>query len=173
MDTRNHPVLEALRQRRSIRRFTKAPVATEDIRTVLEAGRWAPSGLNNQPWRFLVLTRGDHRIERLAGLSKYAHVFRGAAAVILVFLEKARMYHPVKDHQVAGAAVQNMLLAVHALGLGAVWLGEIINHEQQAMPALGLDAGELEFMAAVALGHPDQQGSSDRRPLDDMLLEDF
>jgi nitroreductase len=83
------------------------------------------------------------------------------------------MYNPMKDHQGAGACPQNMLLAAHSLGLGAVWIGEIVNQEPRVTEALGLDPADLEMQAVVALGHPDQKGSADRKPLSALLLEDI
>jgi nitroreductase len=66
-----------------------------------------------------------------------------------------------------------MLLAVHALGLGAVWLGQIVNDQPATLGALGLSDAEYEIEAVLALGHPDQKGDSKRKPLSELLLEDF
>lgn len=173
MNRTENAVLKAIRERRSIRKFTADPVSREDLLAILEAGRWAPSGLNNQPWRFLVVTRDDPRHEGLAGCTKYAHIVRASAACVCVLLEKGVMYSEMKDHQGAGACIQNMLLAVHALGLGAVWLGQIINDQAAALGALGLSEAEYEIEAVLALGHPDQKGDSKRKPLSELLLEDF
>ncbi|MGE4297873.1 MAG: nitroreductase family protein [Desulfovibrionaceae bacterium] len=171
MSDTTHPVLAAIRQRRSIRTFTPAALTEDEITAILEAGVWAPSGLNNQPWKFLVVRTGDPRKEILAGLTKYTHILNGADTLFCVFLDKERMYNPLKDHQVAGAAIQNMLLAVHALGLGAVWIGEIINRPDEVMDAIGVDKEQYEFMAVLAVGHPDQKGSSSRRELESFLME--
>ncbi|MEF2145522.1 MAG: nitroreductase [Desulfovibrionaceae bacterium] len=171
--TNDNPVLAAMRERRSIRRYTDDPVEKQDILAVLDAGRWAPSGLNNQPCRFLVLGPDDPRRIGLTACTKYAHIVRGCHSLIAVLLQKDKMYNERKDHQAAGAAVQNMLLAVHALGLGAVWLGEIVNQEPQALEALHLDPARYELQAVLALGHPDQTGSSDRLPLSEIVLEDY
>jgi nitroreductase len=168
-----NPVLTAIRERRSIRRYSGDPVSREEIEAILEAGRWAPSGLNHQAWRFLVLRRDDPRRAALAGLTKYAHILERAQALICVFLARSEMYNPMKDHQGAGACLQNMLLAAHSLGLGAVWIGEIVNQEPRVTEALGLDPAALEMQAVVALGHPDQKGSADRKPLSALLLEDI
>ncbi len=171
-------VFQALLGRRSVRKFTDRPVDVEDLRRILEAGRWAPSGLNNQPWRFLVVRAGDSRQTALAGLTKYGHIVREAQALIVVLLHKPAMYHEGKDNQAAGACIQNMLLAVHGLGLGGVWLGEILNQEAQAMEALRLGTDEYRLMAVIALGHPaqpasrvDGAGGSTRRPLEELLVE--
>lgn len=169
----DNPVLQALRERRSIRKYTDEPVSREDLTAILEAGRWAPSGLNNQPWRFMVINRDDPRHEKLAECTKYAHIVRKSAACVCVMLEKEAMYSEMKDHQGAGACVQNMLLAIHALGLGGVWLGQIINDQEASLGALGISPETYELQAVIALGHPDQNGSSKRKELSELLLEDF
>ncbi len=173
MDLHDNPVLDAMRERRSIRRFTGDPVAREELAAILEAGRWAPSGLNNQPWRFMVIAREDPRHDKLAECTKYARIVRSSAACVCVLLEKAAMYSEMKDHQGAGACIQNMLLAAHALGLGAVWLGQIVNDQPTTLAALGLSESELELQAVIALGRPDQKGESTRKPLSELMLEDF
>ncbi|EGJ50303.1 nitroreductase family protein [Desulfocurvibacter africanus] len=170
---RQNPVLTAIRERRSVRRYTGDPVTREELLRILEAGRWAPSGLNNQPWRFLVIQAGDTRQEALASCSKYAPILRSASALICVFLDREAMYHEAKDHQSAGACIQNMLLAAHALDLGGVWLGEIINHSPQVMDALSLDSRLLELQAVIALGRPAHPGVSSRKELAELLLEEL
>lgn len=169
----NNPVLAAIRERRSIRRFAPDPVDPALLLSILEAGRFAPSGKNNQPWRFLVIPGGDPRQETLAGLTAYAAIVRGARALIALFLDKTVVYSPVKDQQSLGACAQNMLLAAHSLGLGAVWLGEIINREPAVTRALGLPEERYALACVVALGHPAEKGRASRKPLDDLLLEPF
>lgn len=169
----DNPVLKAINERRSIRKYQDKPVSREDLLAILEAGRWAPSGLNNQPWRFLVIKHDDERKEKLEGCTKYAHVLRRANALICVLLDKEAMYSQIKDNQGAGACIQNMLLAAHSLGLGAVWIGQIINDQPLALSAMGLSSEDYELQAVLAIGHPDQKGSSDRKPLSQLLVEEF
>ena len=166
-----NPILEAIRARRSIRRYTDGQPRKEDVLRILEAGRWAPSGRNNQAWRFLVLRADDPRADVLARCTKYARIVKNAAVLICLFLEKVRMYDARKDHQGAGACMQNMLLAAYSLGLGGLWIGEIINQSPQAMDALDLDSEKLEFQAVLALGYPAETGDADRLPLEKLLLE--
>ncbi len=166
-------VLRAIRERRSIRKYTDKQISRDDIMTILEAGQWAPSGLNNQPWRFLVVMRDDQRREKLAGCTKYAHIVREAGALICVLLKREAMYSETKDHQGAGACIQNMMLAAHALGLGTVWLGQIINDQAASLKAVDLTENDYELQAVIAVGHPDQKGSSDRKPMTELLLEEF
>jgi len=173
MNSRKDPVLDAIFSRRSIRKYTDEPVTREEIITILEAGQWAPSGLNNQPWRFLVIPRDDPRHDKLADCTKYAHIVRASYACICVVLEKEAMYSEMKDHQGAGACIQNMMLAAHALGIGTVWLGQIVNDQAAALGALDQDPETYELQAVIALGHPDQKGSSKRKDLSELMLEAF
>lgn len=167
----DNPVLAALRERRSVRKYTDAPVTRDEVAAILDAGRWAPSGLNNQPWRFLAVMPGDPRVESLAGCTKYGAIVRSAKALVAVFLDRRVMYHEMKDHQGAGACLQNMLLAAHSLGLGGVWLGEIVNQADQVLGVLGLDRADYALMAVLAFGRPAHPGASSRKPLEELLLE--
>ncbi|WP_415718599.1 nitroreductase family protein [Maridesulfovibrio sp.] len=171
--TKSNPVLDALRGRRSIRKFTNDPVDREDIATILDAGRWAPSGLNNQPYRFLVIHDDDARAESLAECTKYGHIVKAAKALICIFLDKEATYSEMKDHQGAGACIQNMMLAAHSLGLGTVWLGEIVNQQDKVLDKLNLPADRYELQVVIATGHPDQKGSATRNELSEYMLEDF
>ena len=165
----SNPVLEAISQRRSIRGFTSEPVPEEDLTAILEAGRWAPSGLNNQPWRFVIFETSAGR-ERLSGLTKYSRVIQEAAVCVAVFLDAESCYDQIKDTQGAGACLQNMLLAAHSLGLGAVWLGEILKSGNQVRELCGL-GDSFSLQAVVAMGHPSRRDQSkSRRPLDELIL---
>lgn len=164
-----HPVLEAIYRRRSVRDYTPQEVGLDDLREIIRAGVWAPSGLNNQPWRF-VLVRDGQTKEKLAALTKYQKIVLAAPALITVFLDREAMYDEVKDHQAAGACIQNMLLAAEALGLGAVWLGQILHNREKVREVLELDA-RFDLMAVIALGHPAPgERRSQRQPLEDFIL---
>ena len=165
-------LFDTIYQRRSIRKFTDQDVDRDLILKILDAGRMAPSGLNNQPWRFLVVKDEERKI-KLAECTKYGHIVRRANTLIVVFLDKDAMYNATKDYQAAGACIQNMLLAIHGLGLGGVWLGEILNQESQVHEVLNTDPTRLELMAVIVLGYPAQKGSSSRKSLSQLLLEEF
>ena len=170
----NSPVLQAIFQRRSIRSFTPDPVSRDALVTILEAARWAPSGKNRQPWRFQVLLQGDERKNAVAGISKYTSILNSAAALIVVVADKEACYYPIKDQQSVGACLQNMLLAAHSLGLGALWLGESMDRKDEVLAALNIDADRMDYMATVAVGHPAEEGRAPKRHLlDDLLLEPF
>src|SRR5512143_107842 len=120
-------LLEGIYTRRSIRQYTDQPVEREQLLEIIKAGTWAPSGMNNQPWRCVIVTNAEAR-KNLAKHTTYNFIIERAPACIAVFVDRTVMYNDVKDHQAIGACIQNMLLAAHALGLGAVWLGEILKN---------------------------------------------
>ncbi|MDF1558184.1 MAG: nitroreductase family protein [ANME-2 cluster archaeon] len=145
-------ILDIIKSRRSVRDFLKRPVEDDQIADILEAGRWAPSGLNNQPWRFVVVTDRELAAS-LADCTRYDAIIRGAPLLIAVFLDKEMMYDRTKDTLACGAAIQNMLLTAHGMGLGAVWLGEILNKKADVSHILEAP-GSMELMAVVAVGYP-------------------
>jgi nitroreductase len=154
-------LLEVIYTRRSVRQYTAEPVEKEQLLEMIKAGTWAPSGLNNQPWRFVIIRSRESRLG-LAEFTKYRRVIETASACIAVFIDKRAMYHDTKDHQAIGACIQNMLLAAHALGLGAVWLGEILKNADNVRTFLELPP-EMELMAVVAVGHPVPGSITSRR----------
>jgi len=162
-------IYDIIKTRRSVRKFKPDPIPDDLIEKVLEAGRWAPSGLNNQAWRFAVVT-DTSVITQISGLTHYAKIVLAAQALIPIFLDTDKSYHREKDIQSIGACVQNMLLEIHALGLGAVWLGEIIKSNDQIKQLLGLPA-ELELMAVIAMGYPDEiPRATKRKDLKDLIV---
>ncbi|MEZ0328750.1 MAG: nitroreductase [Dissulfuribacterales bacterium] len=164
-------VLKVIYERRSVRHFASQAVEPEKIYEVLKAGSWAPSGLNNQPWRFAIVVNEQTK-EAIAELTRYRQVVLNAAVLLPVFIDKTVMYHDTKDHQSIGACLQNMLLAAHSLGLGAVWLGEILKNADKVRSILKLPE-ELELMAVIAVGYPAKGGqTSSRRPLDELIVYD-
>ena len=165
-------LLEGIFTRRSVRQFTNQLIERELLLEVIRAGTWAPSGLNNQPWRFVIVRNAEIRKE-LSKQTTYAHIIERAPACIAVFIDKNAMYHEVKDHQSMGACIQNMLLAAHGLGLGAVWLGEILKNADAVRELLGL-ATHMELMAIVALGHPAaQKHTSNRKDISEVLIKEL
>lgn len=162
-------VIEAIFQRRSIRHFLEANVDRNVVIEALRAASWAPSGLNNQPWRFALVWDSEVK-DQLAKLTRYASVLRSAAVLIPVFLDGETSYDQVKDTQAVGAAIQNMLLTLHSKGLGAVWIGEILKNQDRVLGILGLPE-RLQLMAVVAVGHPAHRNqSSHRKPLEDLIV---
>jgi nitroreductase len=165
------PVLTAIFERRSVRQFTDAPVDRKRVMEAVRAASWAPSGLNNQPWRFALIS--DPKLkDELASLTRYANSLRSAALLVAVFMDKESSYDYVKDCQAIGACIQNLLLALHTQGLGATWVGEILKNKEKVVEFLGLPE-RLELMAIVIVGEPAHRNqSSHRRPVEELIVLD-
>ena len=165
-------ILEGIYSRRSIRHFKDIPVEGDQITEIIKAGTWAPSGLNNQPWRFVVVTDRS-TLDELSSMTKYGKIILEAPACICVLIDKETMYDEVKDHQAIGACIQNMLLAAHSINLGAVWLGEILNNSEGVLKLLELDS-TLGLMAVVALGHPSAPPrTSTRKDVTEVIIKEI
>ncbi len=162
-------ILEVIKTRRSIRSFEETAIPEEMLEHVLEAGRWAPSGLNNQPWRFAVVRDSAVR-GNISELTRYSGIVKNAPVLIVVFLAGKECYNRTKDVQAIGACIQNMLLEAHSIGLGCVWLGEIIKSGEEIRKILALE-DDLELMAVLALGYPRKEpGKVGRKELKDLIV---
>ena len=164
--------LDVIMTRTSIRNFTGDPVSQEQLETILRAGMAAPSAINIQPWRFVVLTDKE-RIAELFGDGFRAQMFTSAGAVIVVCGQTTFMRKPwgqpdapeeLSDNifwfEDCSAAAQNILLAAHALGLGAVWTAGYPAMDRVAplAQALGLPSDVLPLCVipiGVAAENPD------------------
>nr|WP_321497923.1 nitroreductase [uncultured Methanolobus sp.] len=164
-------VIDTIFSRRSIRKYKDEAIDDEDIITILEAAKWAPSGLNNQPWKFIVI-KDKKTMKELAGCTHYSTIVQSAPLLIAVYLDTETMYNKTKDIQAIGAAIQNMLLACCDLGLGAVWLGEILNQSDKVNLILSCP-DSLELMAVIAIGKPAESGKSpSRKELEDIVFSE-
>ncbi|MBN1399887.1 MAG: nitroreductase family protein [Anaerolineae bacterium] len=186
--------LEAIAARRSIRRFRPDPIPDEALRAILNAAIQAPSGKNRQPWR-LVVVRGDARAEMVrlmreavaraeaqgedTGSAKWsANVMEQAP--VTVFVINPDGVHPwllrsidqsfseLVDTQSIGAAIQNMLLSALDLGLGSLWICDVLFAYDELSNWVG-EPGEL--IAAVSFGYPDESpGPRPRQAFDDLVV---
>jgi|SRR5690554_1917686 len=150
----NMDVLTAIRERRSIRRFTGDPVSDQQLNTILHAGLCAPTARNLRPFHFVLIQDGD-LLHKLAQGKVHARMLSSAAAGIAICGDKTvedRMEHLYAD---CYAATQNILLAIHGLGLGGVWLGVTRDSDWYKLIREALELPDhVEPTAVIALGHP-------------------
>lgn len=159
-------VLRAIRERRSVRVFRPDPIEPEKVEAILEAGRWAPSGRNSQPWRFVVVESKEKR-EELGRVVTQMDMVRTAPVTIAVLCDRAAGYDEIKDAQAIGACAQNILLAAHSLGLGACWLGRL--RDPQVEKIVGVKENE-ELMMLIVIGYPGERPApKDRKPLSELV----
>ncbi len=150
---------DAILGRRSIRRFGADAVDASAVRRILEAGMAAPSAGNQQPWRFVVVHDRQLKSE-VAAQSPHAGMLEGAPIGLVVCGDLDAEKHQGYWVQDCAAAVENMLLAAHALGLGAVWLGYYPREERWrgVQRVLGIP-DRVVPLAVLAIGHPAEQKS--------------
>ncbi|NLJ98204.1 MAG: nitroreductase family protein [Tissierellia bacterium] len=115
-------ILEAIMTRRSIRKYTGESIKEEDLKTILKAGFQAPSAHNYQPREYVVV-RDKDIIEKISEFHKYAKMLPKAGCGIIVCGDKTKQPEIGFLVEDCSASIQNMLLAAHGLGLGAVWCG--------------------------------------------------
>jgi nitroreductase len=161
-------VLKLVRTRRSIREYTQDPIPEEDINKILEAGRWAPSASNSQPWKFIVL-RSRNVKKKLAGTLTWGGFLSQAALGIAVAIDEIASTHAVED---GAAATQNMLLEAHSLGLGACWIGTYGSvDEANAKKVLNVPQHE-RLLSIIAMGYAAEAPHKARKPLVKLVFTD-
>jgi len=164
--------LDAIHTRRSIRKYLDKPVLKDILQLVLRAAMYAPSACNAQPWQFVVIE--DRRLLReVPNIHPYAAMAAQAPLAILVCgdtsLEKVPGYWVID----CAAAVQNLLLAAHTLGLGAVWTGVYPQQERVEgfRRLLGLPRNVIPH-SLVPLGYPAEQPPQEERYRADRVRHD-
>ena len=154
-------VLEAIRKRRSVRRFTGDPVPREDLEAIVDAGRLATTGSNQQPWEFIVVT--DRAM--IGELGTTSDWIEKAGAIICVVMDPSSRWW-MED---GSAAVENMLLAVTALGYGACWLeGYTLPREEAFKELLGIPQ-ERRLLTIIPVGVPAEWPTREKRSLEEVI----
>ena len=149
-------VLENIHSRKSVREFTSEPVSDADIQTMLKAAMAAPTAINFQPWRFVVVNERE-ALDSLADQLPYAKMLKQAPLAIVVCGETLWMggeENPFWSLD-CSAATQNLLLTAEALGLGAVWTAAYPDADRckAISDALGLPS-TVKPLCVVPIGHP-------------------
>ena len=153
--------LEAIRTRRSIRKYTGDPVPREHLEAIVDAGRLAATGSNRQPWDFIVV-QDRATIEQFRPAGPW---LPSAPAVIAVVLDPASRWW-LED---GSAAIENMLIACNALGYGACWVeGDALPREQEFKRLLGVPEGK-RLLALVPVGVPAEHPTREKKPLEQVL----
>ncbi len=155
--------LEVLFTRRSIRKYTDAPVSDADLKLLLRAAMAAPSANNAQPWQFIVV-RDQARREAIARCHPYAQMAPKAPLCIVVCGDLGKEKTPGFWVQDCSAAIQNIMLAARALGLGTVWTGvhPVEERVTAIRQAFGIPDGVIP-LGIVVVGHPAQPFSEQDR----------
>lgn len=156
--------LQAILTRRSIRAFGSQLLTEEQVEQLLSAAMSAPSAGNQQPWQFIII-RERVRLDELAEILPYGKMLHQAPLGIVVCGD-TRLEQYKKDYWMldCSAATQNILLAAHALGLGAVWIGVFPVAERVQRVSLACDLpGYIIPHCVVAVGYPAEEKAASKR----------
>ena len=158
--------LQAIKGRRSIRKYTEEPVSENQLNQILEAGRWAPSRGNSQPWKFIMLSDSQIRNE-LADTIPTGKFIAQAPQGIAVVVDPRISKHPEQE---GAAAIQNMLLVAHTLGLGTCWISVYgTDWSKAAAKILGIPDEEW-LISIISVGHPAEAPDKGRKGLDEFTF---
>jgi len=149
-------VIDNIVKRRSIRKYKDEIIDETLITQSIKSGMYAPSAVNKQPWHFIVFD-GKETVEKIAAIHPNSQMIKNATKSILVCGDINIVHAPGYLPCDCSAATQNMLLTIHALGLGGVWIGiyprearmegmkEIFNLPENIVP-----------FSIIAIGYPDE-----------------
>ncbi len=156
-------VLEAIKGRFSVRKYTSEPVSDSDLATILEAARFSQSANNFQDWRFIVVRDDDMR--RILVPAARNQSFITAAPVLIVccglnidYVMTCGQYAYNLD---VAIAMENMSLTAHELNLGTCWLGAF--YEDQVKELLGIPKEGVRIVGLMTIGHPAVQATPKKR----------
>jgi len=153
-------VFEAIRTRRSIRKYKDKQVPWDNIVTIMQAGKYAPSAGNLQNWHFIIV-KDDAKRKTIAKACVDQEWMEQAPIHIVVLgePEKAERYYGNRGRRLytiqgVAACVENMLLAAHSLGLGSCWVGAFDEDELRRILIL---PEEVDVHAVVVVGYADEK----------------
>lgn len=159
--------LIALKSRTSIRKYADSSIPKNILEEIVDCGRLAPTGYNDQPWIFVVVTDTNLK-SSIAEKTKHGKFISEAAACIAVFCNtQARTI--LED---ACAATENILIAAQAFNLGTCWVNSYKQKHSQAVSELLHSPDDYELMTLIAIGVPGEQKQTVKKPLADVIRWD-
>jgi len=145
---------EAIRARRSIRKYKKEKPDMELIKKCIEAACWAPSAHNAQPWKFVIVTEKE-KIRALSRTQKWSAFLVDAPCVIVVLADETKSRHWIED---CSCAVMLLMLKASELGLGTCWnavyMPENTAREEYVKKVLGIENKNLRVLCNIGIGWP-------------------
>ncbi len=168
-----NPVLKAIRDRRSNVRFNSTPIENEKVNAVLEAGRWAPSWTNVQPWRFIVVKDQEKKERMSSAVSTFFSLaVKEAPTVIAVCVNPEKdPFHFIED---GTTATQNMALAAQSIELSTSWIGVFSLHDEKHSTERKLKEildipKEWRLISLLPLGFSAMKETKTRKELSDIV----
>jgi len=162
-------VIRAIRTRRTVRKFKQEPVPREKMEIILDAGRWAPSFNNSQPWKFIVIqdTATQRKLEEEARKSVYYRGITEAPATVVVCGDT--LVDPEHWLEAGCLAHLNMALAAHILGLGVAWIDIAHTKSEDPIRKVLEMPKSMRVISLMPVGFPDEKPEETRKPLEDIV----
>jgi len=158
-------VIDLLLSRRSIRKYKKDQVSQDNVQRILEAGRYAPSASNGQPWHFVLLT--DLKIKEQLSHREWSGFVRESAFTIVGCAYQGSEYSRKWSVIDTTIALENMVVAAWGLGIGSCWVGDF--DEAYVRRLLGVP-NDWKIIALISFGYPDEAPhASPRKPLSEIV----
>lgn len=158
--------LEAIKKRRSIREYSDKPITKEALEKIVDAGRFATTARDAQPWEFIVIT-DTSTLKRIAEIAKNGNFISGAQAGIAVYCSDTKYY--LED---GCAATENMLLAATELGIGSCWIAGDKKPYCNDINNLLHVPSAFKLVSLISLGYPESENLftiKEKRPLKEIL----
>jgi len=162
-------ILEIIKTRRSIRHYKKEKIKETEILKIIEAGRWAPSASNNQPWRFIVV-QNEEIIKKIGDACKILTInsfIENSPLIIIIYTEKKHRWVDLD----CGMCAQNMMLEAHSLGIGSCFIGAFREKKIKEITNLPED---FNIIGLITFGYKEsEKESSPRLDLENLITYDF
>ncbi|MBW1980293.1 MAG: nitroreductase family protein [Deltaproteobacteria bacterium] len=158
-------LIEVIKRRRSIRRFSSEPIPVEIISDILDCARLAPTAINIQPWLFGAVTDPELK-QQIAQLADYGKFIKDCAVCFAVFADSTQKYF-LED---GSAATENILLACTAHGIGSCWVAGHKKEYAEAVRKLLNVPQPYTLIALVAAGYSDERPAPRKKALDEVTF---
>lgn len=145
-------ILDIIKTRRSVRKYSNQEITEEQLKKILEAGRWSPSAVNRQPWSFVVVKDKEAR-KKIGDASKFylianKHVSEAPVIIAVCVKDKTNKWAQID----CGMASQNIMLEAHSIGLGTCFCG--LFDEEKIKQIIGLPES-MSVLGLITLGYPE------------------
>jgi len=162
-------ILEIIKSRRSIRNYKNEKIKDEEILKIVEAGRWAPSASNNQPWRFIIV-QNEELIKKIGDACKILTInsfVEKAPLIIIIYTEKKHRWVELD----CGICAENMMLEAHSIGIGSCFVGAFKENKIKEIINLPED---FNVVGLITFGYKENEKEPTLRlDLKDIVKYDF
>ena len=170
------PILNVIRERRSITQFKPKPISNDQLSAILEAGRWAPSWTNTQPWKLIVVKDPEmrHKMTEIAVTITGTGIEEAQVVIVVAVDPNKDPYHYIED---GSAVTLNMALAAHSLGLDSFRVGVFDSLTENGASEMNVKKllsipESYRVISILPIGTPPVTPQKTRKPLEDIVCEE-